>query len=304
MATRIEQLTARMTSADYVTTDFYGMVYGDIGTGKTVWAARLAQAITPEDKGILFLDTRRGFSALNDHPDLKQNMMRVDISEPDDLTAMAQAILGGVEPWAYIGTIIIDELNVLAADNLVTVVRDRLGIPLDRALTSVPEWPDYNANQNIVSSAVTALTNIDGINVIAVSGNKATKDNQGIEKHRADISPGLSKILTRDMHLVARMEASMQKTAPEAPAAYVRTLQANPTVRIEAKTRLSGLPIKVNDDTLIDTIAQWLGDPAAMREDLTSSEQAEVPDDEPVGTETGAPVAESDDEVFSAPMDE
>lgn len=304
MPTRIEQMTARMTSADYVTTDFYGMVYGDIGTGKTVWAARLAQAITPADKGILFLDTRRGFSALNDHPDLKQNVIRLPISEPDDLTTLAQAILGGIEPYRYIGTVIIDELNVLAADNLLTEVRNRLGIGPDRAVTSVPEWPDYNANQNTLASAVSALTNIDGLNFIAVSGNKAAKDNQGIEKHRPDISPTLLKILERDMHLVARMEAKMQKTANDAPAEYVRELQVNPTVRIEAKTRLSGLPIKVDDDTLIETIAQWLGDPTAMRTDLTGAERAEVSDDEPVGTETGAPVPESDDEVYEAPMDE
>src|SRR4030095_208079 len=55
---------------------FKACVYGDSGFGKTVWAMKLAQAITPDDKTIEYVDHMEGWVSLLNHKGIRDRTHR------------------------------------------------------------------------------------------------------------------------------------------------------------------------------------------------------------------------------------
>jgi hypothetical protein len=299
MASALEELQARMTQGNEVSGDFRGIIYGESGVGKTVFAMELAQTITPDGMGIVFADARHGWDVMANHPELQDRAMRLEVKDLDDLIVMAQALRNREGMFAYVGCIVIDELSVLSSDNLARLHRLRLAVPADQAVQTVPEWPDYNANQNAVTRAVEALQSVPDLHVIQVAHIKYDKDDRGVERSGPDFPKGLSANLRRDVHMVARFDAKIDRQSDDADPQYLREIQVHPSARVVAKTRVGGLPVKAHPDTIISAVAAWLGSDE-MAEDLSSPEPQILAQDETANDGITAADIEDDEPTYVA----
>jgi hypothetical protein len=59
------------------------------------------------------------------------------------------------------------------------------------------------------------------------------------------------------MHVVTHLSAE-EFVADDGTADYIRTFQVHPTKRINAKSRVGGLPVTVDGDFLIEAISEWM----------------------------------------------
>jgi hypothetical protein len=221
---------------------------------------------------------------------------RFPLESADDLTALGAALLAKEGMFAYIGCVVVDESSVIASDNLTDNIRQRLGVPADQVVRAVPEWPDYNANQVEMSSAIGALEAVDGVHVIQVAHIRYDKDNRGVERMGPDFTPGLSKKLRRDVHLVAKLDARLDRNSDDEAPEYIRELQVQPSALVVAKTRIGGLPVKVHPDTLVSEIALWLGSGELAPEDVPLAEDETPTDGLPVAGNPNGDVPYTSDE--------
>ena len=89
----LAQIIGRMSDVEHQKIDknFFGLIYGALGTGKTVLGAGIAQAIKGDGE-ILFLDSAQGAAALDNHPKLKRSMLHVPVTDPRDLMTIASGL--------------------------------------------------------------------------------------------------------------------------------------------------------------------------------------------------------------------
>lgn len=289
----IDDLMSRMTQGTEVVSDLRAILYGESGTGKTVLAMQLAQAITPPELGIIFADARQGWAVMANHPDLQERTMVLPVESLDDLTTMATALAAREGMFGYVGTVVVDESSVLANDNIMSNLRERLGVPKTKVVKAIPEWPDYNASKVETSNAIAQLESVPGINVIQVAHvrydtNKAT----GAVVSGPDFPKQLSQALRRDSHLVAHLVAKLDKASDQDAPEYIREVQVNPSALVIAKSRIGGLPVKIHPDTLVSEVALWLTSEGELApEDVPLAEDELLTDGE-----TPADPSEQDDD--------
>jgi hypothetical protein len=223
-------------------------VYGDSGFGKTVWAMKLAQAITPPDKTIEFVDHMEGWVSLANHKGLRDRAHRQKYTGFSQVEFLAEVIAKGVKPFDNIGTVILDEFSSMTYSDLDIVVK--------AARKDVPEWPDYYAGQERARRCLEKLLS-QNINVITVAHIREDKLSSGAVVTRPKFLPGFNDIFRQMMHLVTYLSAD-EYTTEEGSMDYRRSFQVHPTKKINAKTRVGHLHPVVDGDYLIGAIWEWM----------------------------------------------
>ena len=227
---------------------FKGCVYGDSGFGKTVWAMKLAQAITPPEKTIEFVDHLEGWVSLANHKGLRDRAIREKYTGFSQVEFLADVISKGIQPFDSIGTVILDEFSSMTYSDLDIVVKAQR--------KDTPEWPEYYAGQERARRCLESLLS-QKINVICVAHIREDKLSSGLVVTRPKFVPGFNDIFRQTMHLVAYLSTEEVTTA-EGDIDYRRSFQVHPTKRISAKTRIGGLKPIVDGDYLIEAISQWM----------------------------------------------
>lgn len=255
---------------------FKGLVYGESGFGKTVAAMQIAQAITPDDKTIEFIDFLEGWVSLLNHPGLTKRASRQTYEGLSQLEALAGAISEGVPPFNSIGTVIIDEISSISKADLDTVLKSNASKDKEKD-ANVPTWPDYYANTERMRRAVTLLLK-SNINVIFVAHMREDKLSNGVVVTRPSFTPAFSEIFRQMLHLVAHMTAKEDMTEDGSPN-YKRLIQVHPTRTISAKTRIGGLPISLSTPALVQAIVEWMDGKRGSEEVDNKGENLVVVDD-------------------------
>lgn len=245
---------------------FKCLIYGDSGAGKTVTAMQIAQAITPPGKTIEFIDFLEGWVALLNHPGLTARTNRQQYEGLSQLEYLAKFIKMGIEPFDKIGTVILDEWSSMTQTDLDVVLKSRAD--KDRSKDpNAPTQPDFYANTERSRRAITELMQAN-INVICVGHIREDKLSNGIVRQGPAFMPKFSEKFRQMLHLVANLNAEEFLDADGNPE-YRRFLQVHPTRSISAKTRIGGLPLSVNTETLIPAIIEWM---RGEREDEETAE--------------------------------
>lgn len=237
---------------------FKGMIYGESGVGKTILALKVAQAITPKNQTIVFVDTVEGWvSALNHKNEgLLDRCIRMPYKGLSQIAALVQAKEEGIEPFVNAGCIILDEASTIARIDLDVALKARAKSSQDKDVDA-PTWPDMNINTHRMRMSMLDLLTKD-LHVILVSHLREDENKRtGKLYTRPDFMPKLSKSIREMVHLVGHMTSALTATE-EGDAEYVRSIQVYPTDHIVAKTRVGGMGIDANEQELCIAISEWV----------------------------------------------
>ena len=289
--TRINYLATLREDLSTKNVNLKALIYGESGFGKTVAAMQLAQAITPPDKTIEFIDFLEGWASLRNHPGLTDRSSRQHYDGLAQLEFLAIAIKRRIPPFDNIGTVIIDELSGMAKAHLDVVNKNSIEKDPSKNEDTPPAWPEFLINTQALRKTVTELMRAD-VNLIFVAHIREDKDEKtGKIITRPAFMPAFSDIFRQMLHLVAHMTAS--EVSEDGKTGYQRLFQVHPTQSISAKTRIGGLPVVVPIDVLIPVVVDWMkGEGKEEELSVTGENLVVLPD-------SSSSVEESDDVSIS-----
>lgn len=298
MATSTATLLSRMTDIEHQDLDLLHriMLYGPPGGGKTVLSMAVAQQLLSPEGRILYIDSKDGWVTLADEQwaDLRTDTTRIQYSGYADLAALADAIAKKVKGFEKFEVVVIDEASSIIEQVLDTVLRERLGTPSNEVPLTSPDWTDYRPSGELFRKSVERFMDA-GVHVILVAHSQDKTDIRKVTKTMPSISPKLNEQLQKLMHVTGYVAAEI--TGSAADPKYTRTVQAQPTGLISAKTRISGLrtKVKLSFGEFIEGVTSW-GASGQMEADLSTGEinDADLPVD--VIPTDGLPITDGDDE--------
>jgi hypothetical protein len=263
MATKEEMyknLLDSMQDLSEVQKTLRAILYGMSGAGKTIFAMMIAQAITPSDQIVLYIDFSKGFFVFQ-NPEweyLTKRVKRIQYNTSEGLSqleAVSYAVQAKTGVFANVGCIILDEGTSMADADLrlvraMNVARNPVLDP------DVAEGPDYIAEQNRFSKTFNVLMGAPVHHIIVCHPRVDKVNNLAITD--IGFSPKLGAILKRDLHLVGHFTADLPSASGLEDPVYTRWVQVHPTRTIEAKTRITGLPVKIEASKLLTAITEFI----------------------------------------------
>jgi hypothetical protein len=262
------------------------ILYGDSGVGKTIEAVHIAQALTPPDKIILYVDSATGWVSLNNFPTLKNRIQLMTITRSSMLEDIYNAIREGAGIFKTVGAVIIDEHSSVADYDLLAVAKSRAGTDGDSGKDpDQPTQPDMGVTTNRIFKFTSGLMALPDVHVILVTHQRIDRDNLGKTRTAPSYMPLLNNRMRGLAHVVAYMTADVV-TNREGKISYRRMIQVQPTPKIVAKTRIGGLPVQVTVNEFIKAAKEWLGgDRETQTVDVLAQDEGVVVNRQLIGNE-------------------
>jgi hypothetical protein len=124
------------------------------------------------------------------------------------------------------------------------------------------------AATNRWNDVVSDFNAVAGLHIIQVAHIRKDKDDLQIEVVGPSYMPKLSQLMRRDAHIVGLCQADQVEVDGEK--VYKRLIQVQPTRRVIAKARISGLPVKIEHEELIMACAGF------VRREIEEVDEAEL----------------------------
>ena len=273
MASPLSKIMSRMQDMEneVIDKDFFALLYGSYGTGKTTLIAGIAQALRNGGR-ILYLDSAQGFASLDNLPKLKRYMDRIEVRDPKDLMTIADAMKRRRPEFKEHTVLLLDEVDSWFEVILHAYVREVTGTLPTEDLPEI-EGKHYAAPTQAMLNIINTFKATDGLHIIMVAHDQQRGKEPKIVTSPS-LPPKLMKGINEKVHVVGLGEAAISKDG------YLRTIQVNPSRQVVAKTRIGGLPVKIDFKDMPKIVSDWVGS-VKMEEALTSPE----PDPEPVEDE-------------------
>lgn len=241
----LEAVLSRIENMDDLSKKFLGMIYGPMGGGKTTLAMMIAQAITPPDEEIFYLDSAQNWVVLG--PDLTRRTQRVHLT--GYLGVQGAGALVETGKLGNIGTVVIDEHSSFFDADLQEVTQNNAKKDPSKS-PDAPQWPDMNQTINrwVVNENMWIAT---GKNIIFVSHDRVDSDDKKVPVTAPNYLPKAISKLCRPMHLVGLVTADVQESESDPAKMYKRSVQCHPTRRVVAKCRLPELPLHASFEEVV-----------------------------------------------------
>ena len=168
--------------------------------------------------------------------------------------------------------LLLDEVDSWFEVILHSYVREVTGTLPTEDLPEI-EGKHYAAPTQAMLNIINTFKAVDGLHIVMVAHDQQRGKEPKIVTSPS-LPPKLMKGINEKVHIVGLVEAAISKDG------YLRTVQVNPSKQVVAKTRIGGLPVKIDFKDLPRIVGDWVGS-AQMEEALTAPE----PDPEPVDDE-------------------
>lgn len=271
MAT-LKQIMSRIQDmeTEVISKTLFALLYGSYGTGKTTLIAGIAQSLMGIFGGrTLYLDSAEGFASLDNLPRLKRGIDRIQVKDPKDLMTIASALKSGKLKGYTV--LLLDEVDSWFEIILHNYVRESTGTLPTEDLPEI-EGKMYAAPTAAMLNIINTFKAVDGLHIIMVAHNQERGKEPRIVTSPS-LPPKLMKGINEKVHIVGLVEAAISKDG------YVRTVQVNPSKQVVAKTRIGGLPVKIDFKNLPKIISDWVGSDR-MEDDLVNPEHDPDPVEE------------------------
>lgn len=229
-----------------------GLIYGDVGTGKTTKAMAIMQGILPQGKKIVYVDSAAGWTTLMNYPWMMRdekgelNVLRMNYFNIETLQALAHSIKEGKGRYGEIGGIIFDEYTSMHDLDLNWIVQKRSDQAEKRGEFKdrfTPALPDYNAARIRSNETIQAFM-ATGIHQIFIGHSKVTKKFETMP----DMPEKAGKSLYTKLHF-----AYLAKFNDKGDA----VLQTQGAKRELAKNRINGIGSFTNPEEFIEAYKVW-----------------------------------------------
>jgi hypothetical protein len=224
----IEQTLSQMQFFADLTYWVKALVYGEPGTGKTIFACGSPNPVLLDADGT-------GALSLMNHPELAMNTMVLQVRHFNQVLDVLDAAVAGHPKFEGRDTFIIDTLTVLAQRHLDAHIDKELALNHNRA--PIPFQQDYKFNTEAMRRLIIHFQTLP-FNLICTAHDDVRKDDvSGIVKVSPALTPKLLSLMEGLFDIFGYMESET-----DADFNTTRTLQLMPNRRIKAKTRVGGLP--------------------------------------------------------------
>jgi len=228
--------------------------YSDPGAGKTIFGAKLAKAVAGDGK-VLLLDSHMGFvSLLEDQwSDLRKGIVRVEVTNPADLAAFADAFLAKHPKTRPFTVVMLDELSAWVKIIAIDYVRSRTGASTSDLVPTI-EGSDWNPIGYIVADILGRFQRA-GVHLIvnAHAREKGGREAGDSKKYSPNFTPLMNIDIQGLMHNVTLITSTIAGRGQ-----YERTFYTKPSASVVAKTRVGGMPAQPTERQLIQLTAAWV----------------------------------------------
>jgi energy-coupling factor transporter ATP-binding protein EcfA2 len=232
------------------------MLYGNSGCGKTVLAMKMAQAFTPPDKEILIVDTSNGWVSIPNHPELDYRYEVLPYVSREQVMAIGRAIKAGHPKFERFGAVIVDEISTVADDDLLGLVENRAKVDKTKDPDTVT-WPDRDAGDNRMKKMMQDLTG--PFHLITVAHEREYKNKKKQSCTGPSFADALREKMKRTMHGVWYVQSVLIEGQEQTEEAiFRRIVQCHGSQAVDAKSRVSGLKVHEDFDSLVEKAYKWL----------------------------------------------
>lgn len=228
----LDMLMARIAPAGKANPYLKVLLYGDPGTGKTVFAA---SAPTP-----LIVDVERGSTSIINHPELADNAKVLQFKSVRQLELLIQKMSEGSNVLDNFETLVVDSFSELQKKDLDSILAKAAGLDASRD-RFLPTGPDYNINTEHMRQIASSLRDLDKHIIVTCHVKEEKDDTTGRLLVRPNLTPKLAGTLAGMFDIVGYMSVQTHNNQTS------RSLQVHPTLSVTAKTRIGGLdPVLTN----------------------------------------------------------
>ncbi len=268
----LAELERLMVPPDKRFTTINAMLYGISGGGKSVLAQMIAQAITAPDKTILHLCTGDGWKSGKNHPGALDRLIPMEYVAMAQIEAIVDAVKASktssdprLDRFRNIGAVILDELSTMTDMDLDTVTQsrsfDNMGKPVKNKDGTIkdpdsPDWPDRNTATNRGRKILYKLVSTPEVHVIAIAHERKDQDHRKVTITCPSFWQALRAKVKEPLDFVGRVEGNISEANGQPY--YSRTVQCHPSKLVDAKTRIGGLDVFEDFDSLVSKMKVWL----------------------------------------------
>lgn len=237
-------LLSRISPVGETPGPFKGLIYGPKGVGKTVFCCRA--------KNCILIAAEPGQRSLMNHPELVRVPV-LPVKSFNDLDEIAWAKReGDLDTW------VADKYDVGPIITFVIDTASELAIKTASELLDKAWQKDPTRNRFMVSQAEYRVRNelfrrltadyVDlGVNFILTAHETEVKDD---ETGRLYLRPDLSDTMATSIGGLVDLQGRLTLEEGDQEGEYIRVLQVHPTRRVDAKTRIGGLPLSIRNPSI------------------------------------------------------
>lgn len=258
----LEELERTLANTE-ISPHYKGMIYGPDGVGKTIAAAKVANAIG--DKTLYWKIDPGGPDSFFNHPELGygSRIRPIEYGGLSQMDALGIAFREKAGSFGSFDTLIVDTASNAAVLRIDTVTQVRVDSGVKRGGVKQPfdymedMYGVYNQSTYDLRTSFLKLL-LSPIHIILIAHDRRWEDKEGggIKYTMPAFTPEVYKAISRLCSQVIYMTADLQRRSDKT-ASYVRTMQFHPTGGVVAKSHIGGLPVDMKNPDLGEIILKW-----------------------------------------------
>lgn len=239
----LDQIMARAGTVEDVSPWIKLLIYGDYGSGKSVFTATA--------KNNFIFDIEEGSKSIRNHPELHDNVTILPYKSSYQVESTIDYFKRNDPRLAKFEVVTLDSFTAYQQKDIIAHVRTESAKDSSRN-PYLPVGTDYNINTQHMKRIAQDLHDLER-HVIITCLKKEVQDETGALYIRPDLTDKLAAYCAGMFDLVGYLTADIGSDGSVSN----RRLQVHPTTRVAAKTRIGGLPAVIENPTFTNILEAY-----------------------------------------------